>query len=492
MAKFLTGASKNFVLLKMLKKKEVRSLDKNFLKYLRGALKYEKFVEIDGKVVLNSQMPPYGSEAFDRFLSLAPLIREGKTAPISCHISITQRCNFDCWHCSNWYRDEVEDMPFDLLMDTIARLQDMGNCLIGLTGGEPTLREDLEDIIKGIVPRSTVLLFTNGSNVTEERAKSLKKAGLFSIAISLDHYEPERHNNVRGHDKAFEIATQAIKASEKAGLYTIAAAVPTREMIQNNEVPKFYDFCRDLGVHEIRVLAPIPTGRIVGQRTERWCGTDEQQQMWEYAKKLNLDKNYPRITEFSYLESEGILGCTAGTFHMFIETDGTVTPCDMIPLSFGNIKDEGIERSYELMSSTFKVPRYECFVRAAVGLFRKAFEEEGKLPFSKEKTLEITGRIKNKKMPEFFKMMGMQEPVFESKKLRVAKKEKLDLRGLSCPEPVFMTQEKIWEMEDGVLEVLVNDEQVKFNVEKTAEREGWGVEVKEHENGEYLLVLAKA
>jgi MoaA/NifB/PqqE/SkfB family radical SAM enzyme/TusA-related sulfurtransferase len=491
MARFLTGAKKNMVLLKMLKNKEVRSLDKSFLNYLRGALKYEKFVEIDGKVVLNSQMPPFGTEAFDRFLSLAPIIKEGKTAPISCHISVTQRCNFSCWHCSNWHREKTEDMPLDLIQNTIGRLQDMGNCLIGITGGEPTMRDDLEDIIRSIVPRSSALLFTNGTNVTPDRARELKKAGLFSIAISLDHFRPEYHNKARGDEKAFDIATRAIKNSIDAGLYTIAAAVPTREMIQQGEVPQFYDYCRDLGVQEIRVLAPIPTGRLVGHREKRWCGTDEQEQMWEYAKNLNLDKNYPRITEFSYLESEGILGCTAGTFHMFIETDGTVTPCDMIPLNFGNIKEEGIEKSYALMADTFKNPRYECFVRAATGLFKKAFAEEGKLPFSKEKTLEITSRIKNKKMPEFFQKMGMPQPVFEEKKPKVMKRERLDLRGLECPEPVFRTQEKIWEMEGGIIEVLLNDEQSKHNVTKTAEREGWGVEIKEEGNGEYLLVLAK-
>ena len=158
----------------------------------------------------------------------------------------------------------------------------------------------------------------------------------------------------------------------------------------------------------------------------------------------------------------------------------------------GNIKEEGIENAYENMSSTFKSPRYECYVRAAVGLFRKAFAEEGKLPFSKEKTLEITRRIKNKKMPEFFQKMGMPKPQFEEKKPAVMKKEKLDMRGLECPEPVFNTQEKIWEMEAGVLEVLVDNEQAKINVEKTAEREGWDVEVKKAKNGEYLLVLAKA
>ena len=491
MVEYLTGVKKDLFLMKMLKKKEIRDFGTKFLIYLRNALKYEKFVKIDDKVVLNSQMPPYGTEAFDRFVSLAPQVREGKPAPISCHISVTQSCSFSCWHCSNWHREKTEDLPLDLLLDTIGRLQDMGNCLIGLTGGEPTLRDDLQDIIKGIGKKSSTLLFTNGEKLDEDRAKELKKAGLFSVSISLDHYKEEEHNKVRGHEKAYQYAINAIKAAQQAGLYTIVGVVPTKEMIQEGKVPKFYEFCKELGVHEIRVLAPIPTGRIIGQRECRWCMTDEEKQMWEYHKELNQRKDFPRITEFSFLESEGILGCTAGTFHIFIETDGTVTPCDMIPLSFGNIKEEGIEKAYQLMSSTFRVPRYSCFVRAAVGLFKKAFEEEKKLPFSKEKSLEIATKIKNRKMPEFFEKMGMPKPVFEEK-ATAEMKATLDLRGLLCPEPVFKTQEKIWEMEKGVIEVFVSDENSKNNVAKTAEHEGWNVEIKERDNGEAILVLSKA
>lgn len=493
MVKFITGVKKDLFMMKMLKRKEVRNLGAGFLMYLRNALKYEKFVEIDGKVVLNSQMPPYGSEAFNRFLSLSEMVKDGKTSPISCHISVTQRCNFSCWHCSNWHRNKTNDLPLDLLLETIGKLQDMGNCLIGITGGEPTLRDDLEDIIKGIGPRSSTLLFTNGQGLTEERAKELKKAGLFSASISLDHFKPEEHNRVRGCPTAFDSAMQGIKASKEAGIYTIAGVVPTKEMIQNGEVPQYYDFCKVLGVHEVRVLAPIPTGRIVGQRESRWCMTDEEKQMWGYHKELNATKDYPRITEFSFLESEGVLGCTAGTFHMFIETDGTVTPCDMIPLNFGNIKEEGLERSYDLMSSTFKVPRYSCFVRAAVGLFGRAFEKEGKLPFSKETSLEIARKIKNKKMPEFFEKIGMPQAQFdEDSKSTSLKKERLDLRGLECPEPVFRTQEKIWEMEGGILEVLVNDETSKNNVAETAEHEGWNVTIKDNGNGETLLKISRA
>lgn len=88
---FITGAKKDFILLKMLKNKQVRDLDKRFLLYLRKALKYEKFVKLNDQYVLASQLPPFPSEAFDRFLSISKLAKEGKTVPASCYIAVTQR-----------------------------------------------------------------------------------------------------------------------------------------------------------------------------------------------------------------------------------------------------------------------------------------------------------------------------------------------------------------------------------------------------------------
>jgi MoaA/NifB/PqqE/SkfB family radical SAM enzyme/TusA-related sulfurtransferase len=497
MARFLTGFMKEIATLKMLKLKEARELDPRFLLWMRKSSKYEKFVEIDGKIVMNSQMPPYGSEAFRRFLELMPRLKEGEKVPLSVNVSVTNRCNFSCWHCSNWGREEgQEDFPLDKLKETIRQMQDMGNCYIGLTGGEPTLRDDLEDIVEAIGERSHTILFTNGEKLNLERAKDLKSRGLFSASVSLDHFKPEIHDKLRGYKGAFDIAVKALKASEAAGLYTIAGVVPTREMINAGEVPTYYRFLRDLGVHEVRVLAPIPTGKLVGNREARWCGKDEEKQMWEYHMKLNKDKRYPKISEFSYLESEGLLGCMAGTYHFFIENDGTITPCDMIPMSFGNVIEEGFEPAYTRMAERFQVPRHQCYVRAAHALFKKGFDEEGKFPLSQEKSMEITGRVKNKRMPEFFKRLGMPPPVFDDEKPKQAagrggevKKEKLDLRGLECPEPVWMTQEKIWDMEGGVLEVLVSEEEARDNVTKAARSEGWSVKTTSNGSGEYQLVL---
>ena len=69
--------------------------------------------------------------------------------------------------------------------------------------------------------------------------------------------------------------------------------------------------------------------------------------------------------------------------------------------------------------------------------------------------------------------------------------EKLDLRGLSCPQPIFETQKKIWAMKNGHLEILVDDGTSKINVSRTAEKEGWKVEIKEIEDEEYLITISK-
>jgi TusA-related sulfurtransferase len=69
--------------------------------------------------------------------------------------------------------------------------------------------------------------------------------------------------------------------------------------------------------------------------------------------------------------------------------------------------------------------------------------------------------------------------------------ERIDARGLSCPQPIFKTQEKIWEMKEGVIEVLVDDPTAKQNVARTAEREGWKVDIKDMGDDEYILILSK-
>lgn len=68
--------------------------------------------------------------------------------------------------------------------------------------------------------------------------------------------------------------------------------------------------------------------------------------------------------------------------------------------------------------------------------------------------------------------------------------EKLDMRGLSCPQPVFETKKKIELMGSGTLEVLVDSGASRDNVTRLAESKGWNVSIKEQDD-EFTLTLSK-
>ena len=68
--------------------------------------------------------------------------------------------------------------------------------------------------------------------------------------------------------------------------------------------------------------------------------------------------------------------------------------------------------------------------------------------------------------------------------------DKIDARGLSCPQPVILTNKKINEMGRGVLEVLVDTDTSRENVSRLARQTGWNVEVKRVDD-DFCLVLKK-
>jgi tRNA 2-thiouridine synthesizing protein A len=68
--------------------------------------------------------------------------------------------------------------------------------------------------------------------------------------------------------------------------------------------------------------------------------------------------------------------------------------------------------------------------------------------------------------------------------------DKLDARGLSCPQPVILTNRKIKEMGKGVLEILVDTETSRENISRLAQQAGWDVEVRKVDP-DYCLILRK-
>ena len=118
--------------------------------------------------------------------------------PVLVHFEVTMRCNAHCNFCDYWKTDpSAKSTELKSFADAARFFNPM---LVTFTGGEPTLRRDLEDLVasvNGAVSLKYVTLITHGGMLSPERARSLWKAGINQFNISLDFLD-ERHDRARG------------------------------------------------------------------------------------------------------------------------------------------------------------------------------------------------------------------------------------------------------------------------------------------------------
>ncbi|MHB1224963.1 MAG: radical SAM protein [Gemmatimonadaceae bacterium] len=118
--------------------------------------------------------------------------------PLLVHFEVTLRCNAHCNFCDYWKTDASErDRELKSFADAARYFNPM---LVTFTGGEPTLRRDLEDVVRTVcdaIHLKYVTLITHGGMLTPDRAWSLWEAGINQFNISLDYLD-ERHDQARG------------------------------------------------------------------------------------------------------------------------------------------------------------------------------------------------------------------------------------------------------------------------------------------------------
>ncbi len=132
--------------------------------------------------------------AYSRRLRELRMIAYGavhKDHPIMAHIIPIRRCNLSCTYC-NEYDDFSKPVATEVMLERINRLADLGTGIITLSGGEPLLHPDLDEIIACMRRRKVLAcLITNGYLLTPDRVKRLNRAGLDHMQISIDNVMPD-------------------------------------------------------------------------------------------------------------------------------------------------------------------------------------------------------------------------------------------------------------------------------------------------------------
>ena len=111
--------------------------------------------------------------------------------PVMAHIIPIRRCNLSCEYC-NEYDDFSKGVPLDVMKERIDHLARLGTTIVTLSGGEPLLHPELDDIIAHMRTHSMIVgMITNGYLLTADRIQRLNRAGLDHLQISIDNVMPD-------------------------------------------------------------------------------------------------------------------------------------------------------------------------------------------------------------------------------------------------------------------------------------------------------------
>jgi MoaA/NifB/PqqE/SkfB family radical SAM enzyme len=278
---------------------------------------------------------------------------QNRNLPSLVSYAVNDVCNAGCEHCSFFSAVEEKGrqvLNLDEAKKFISDIQDLGVSVINFVGGEPLLRQDLPQIIASVdKTKSTTVMFTNGL-LLEERAASLKKAGLDSIYISIDCADAQEHDKFRRTPGLFIKAFKGIAAAKKLGFSVGISTTMTPESYKSGELLKIIELAKKEGVHEVLVFEAFPTGRYKNRKdlvnNHQWVD-----QMIESARELNKDPSYPGITFFSYFTSYKSTGCSCGTSYMYLSPYGDVMSCDFNHRKFGNILEKPLWQVWEKLTT---------------------------------------------------------------------------------------------------------------------------------------------
>jgi 12,18-didecarboxysiroheme deacetylase len=175
--------------------------------------------------------------------------------------SVGQRCNLKCIHCYSQskdieYPDELTTKEAKAMLDDMA---EFGVPVVLFSGGEPTMRPDLLELIAYAKEKGLrAVISTNGTLITEEKARELKDIGLSYVGISLDGMK-ETNDRFRGVTGAFDAAIQGIRNCKKVGIKVGLRFTINKRNAQ--DIPAIFDLIEEEDIPRVCFYHLVYSGR---------------------------------------------------------------------------------------------------------------------------------------------------------------------------------------------------------------------------------------
>ena len=292
-------------------------------------------------------------------------------SPRSLDLEITSRCNLRCRYCY-FFENSALDYRELSTDEWLQFFDECGRCAImnvTLSGGEPFMREDLTELIKGIIRnRMRFSILSNGSLVRDEMAAFIAESGRCdSIQISVDGSSGEIHDAYRGKG-AFSGAIQGIRCLQQHGLETaVRITIHRRNVYYLEDIVRFLleelklpsvstnsvgylGSCRRYGdellltiqEREFAMQTLLKLSNDYNGRISAMAGPLAEARTWRKMEDARRERAMP----FSH---GGFLsGCGCPTHKMSVRADGAFLPCMMLPhMTLGRINQDSLKEIWQ-------------------------------------------------------------------------------------------------------------------------------------------------
>ncbi|OGI00819.1 MAG: hypothetical protein A2Y25_05715 [Candidatus Melainabacteria bacterium GWF2_37_15] len=248
--------------------------------------------------------------------------------------SITQKCNYNCAGCWAHEYEIKEDLSFEQWKKVLDEaVNEMGIHIMPVVGGEPFIRKDFLDLVE-LYPDCMFLVFTNGSLLTEQTIKRIKKLGNVAPMFSLNGLE-ETNDAIRGKG-SFQVVMEKMDLLKKEGIFFGASITATRENTEEVISDEFIQMLSNKGSLWSWFFHYVPVGN---NPNPDLIPTAQQREAIKQAV-YNARNTLPMMTVDFWGDGPEMMGCIAGgRQYIHVNARGDVEPCTFVHLATHNIKD---------------------------------------------------------------------------------------------------------------------------------------------------------
>jgi radical SAM protein with 4Fe4S-binding SPASM domain len=293
---------------------------------------------------LNELIRPDGAcPIHDLEIDVVPPFSARPSAPYRMDLAITYRCNNDCAHCYNARPRDYPEITTTQWKHILDRLWEIGIPHVVFTGGEPTLRDDLPELIAHAEHNGQITgLNTNGRRLSDRRyLDTLIEAGLDHVQVTVESHLSEIHDQMVCTKGAWKQTIAGLRNTLDSPLFVMTNT--TMLSVNSPYLAGTLDFLAESGVPTIGLNALIYSGR--GLTVNNGLPEGELIKLLEIAREKTAVHGQRLIwyTPTQYCNFDpmqldlGVKGCTAALYNMCIEPNGDVIPCQSYYQALGSL-----------------------------------------------------------------------------------------------------------------------------------------------------------